>query len=187
MIVDNNQCFLPSADTNLYCFDPQRGRTLWRYMAGGSLEELPVLTEKAIYQPVAHKSLVCLERQPNDPAGKLRWELPEGYCLLAENGPVSYCMTLQKELTVMSNVTGKSLLSFYVPNMDLYARNNEDALIFLASTSGSIVTLAPNKIEGVAAPAAEAGTTEATTEPGAGGGTVTEPPAPTGTTANETF
>ena len=144
MIVDNNQCFLPSADTNLYCFDPRRGDILWKYMAGGPLEELPVLTQNAVYQPVAHKSLVCLERQPNDPAGKLRWELPDGYCLLAENGPVSYCMTFRKELAVMSNVTGKRLLSFYVPNMNLYARNNEDALIFLASRSGSIVTLAPN-------------------------------------------
>ena len=146
VIVDNNQCFLPSVDTNLYCFDPQRGDTLWKYMAGGSLEELPVLTEKAIYQPVAHKSLVCLERQPNDREGKLRWELPDGYCLLAENGSVSYCMTYRKELALMSNVTGKMLLSFYVPNMNLYARNNEDALIFLASKSGSIVALAPNKI-----------------------------------------
>ena len=191
VIVDNNQCFLPSVDTNLYCFDPQRGDTLWKYMAGGSLEELPVLTEKAIYQPVAHKSLVCLERQPNDREGKLRWELPDGYCLLAENGSVSYCMTYRKELALMSNVTGKMLLSFYVPNMNLYARNNEDALIFLASKSGSIVALAPNKIENVSkpviAPAAEAGTTEATTEPGAEGVPAPEPPAPTGTTNNETF
>jgi outer membrane protein assembly factor BamB len=191
MIVDNNQCFLPSADTNLYCLEPRRGGILWRYMAGGSLEELPVLTPNAIYQPVAHKSLICLERQPNDPAGKLRWELPEGYCLLAENGPVSYCMTLRKELTVMSNVTGKALLSFYIPNMNLYARNNEDALIFLASNSGTIVALAPHKIEGGSKPAAdstaETGSTEATPEPGAEGGTTTEPPAPTSTTNNETF
>lgn len=144
VVVDNNQCLLPSADTNLYCFHPQSGDILWRYMAGGPLEELPVLTKKAIYQPVAHKSLICLERQPGDPMGKLRWELPDGYCLLAENGPVSYCMTLRKELTAMSNVTGKALVSFYVPNMDLCARNNEDALIFLASKSGSIVALAPH-------------------------------------------
>lgn len=144
VIVDNNQCLLPSSDTNLYCFHPRRGDILWKYMAGGCLEELPVLTETAIYQPVAHKSLVCLERRPNDPMGKSRWELPDGYCLLAENDNLSYCMTLRKELTVMSNATGKAIISFYVPNMDLYARNNENALIFMASKSGSIVALAPN-------------------------------------------
>jgi outer membrane protein assembly factor BamB len=183
VLVDNNQCFLPSADTNLYCLDPQRGTLLWKFMAGGSLEELPVLTEQAIYQPVAHKSLVCLERQPNNPAGKLRWELPEGLCLLAENGSISYCMTLQKELTLMSNVTGKALLSFYVPNMDLYTRNNEDTLIFLASKSGSIVVLAPNEVERASNPAA--GST--TPEPGTEGGTTAEPPAPADTTGSDTL
>ncbi len=191
MIVDNNQCFLPSEDTNLYCLDPRRGDILWNYMAGGALEELPVLKQNAIYQPVALKSLVCLERQPNDPQGKLRWELPDGYCLLAENGSVSYCMTLLKEFTVMSNVTGKMILSFYIPNMDRYARNNEDALIFLASQAGSIVTLAPNKIEGMATPAAappaESGSTESTTEPATEGATTNEPPAPTGTAGSDTF
>jgi len=182
LLVDGNQCFLPSQDTNLYCLDPRKGTVLWKFMAGGSLEELPVLTEKAIYQSVAHKSLVCLERQPNNPAGKLRWELPNGLCLLAENGAVSYCMTLQKELTLMSNITGKALLSFYVPNMDLYARNNEDALIFLASKSGSLVVLAPNQIERTVTPAADSTTT--TTEPNTEGETTTEPPAPTDTTSN---
>ena len=86
----------------------------------------------------------------------------------------------------MSNVTGKMLLSFYVPNMDLYARNNEDALIFLASESGSIVTLAPNKVERISGPTSVPAA-KAKTEPSGEGGTTTEPSAPTGTADNETF
>ncbi|MBN1846336.1 MAG: PQQ-like beta-propeller repeat protein [Sedimentisphaerales bacterium] len=162
VVVDGGQCLLPSADTVLYCFDPETGAPLWEYLAGGSLIELPVLTADAIYQPVGHTSLVCLERQPQENQQRLRWELKNGYCLLAENGPVSYCMTHDNELTLMSNRTGKTVLSFFVPNLNLFARNNEDAKIFLASRSGTIVVLRPKQIAGkpAAAPAAEPATTE---------------------------
>jgi len=147
VLVDNQQCFLPSADTALYCFEPDTGTELWKYLAGGSLAEMPTLTRTAIYQPIQHSALVCLERYPDSPNGKVRWELPDGYCLLAENGSVSYVMTLNKELTLMNNITGKRIMSFYVPRMNLYARNGETALIFLASREGTIVALKPEKTE----------------------------------------
>jgi outer membrane protein assembly factor BamB len=146
-VVDGNQCFLPSGDTALYCLDSDKGNLMWKYLAGGSLLELPVLTEKHVYQPVYQQSLLCLDRKPDTQEGFVRWELKNGMCLLAENGSVSYAMTLNKELTLMNNLTGKPTLSFYVQNMDLYAQNNESATIFMGAKSGAIVALKPNRIE----------------------------------------
>ncbi len=144
VIVDQNQCYLPSADTVLYCFDAAKGVQLWRYLAGGRLRELPVLTDSAVYQHVDQKSLLCLERQPDSENGQLRWELNYGRCLLAENAAFSYCLTLDDELAILNNLTGKPVLTFYIPHVDLAAQNNEDAYIFLASKNGNILTLRPN-------------------------------------------
>jgi outer membrane protein assembly factor BamB len=146
-VVDGDQCFLPSGDTALYCLDPDKGNLIWKYLAGGSLLELPVLTENHVYQPVDQQSLLCLDRYPDTQEGFVRWELRNGMCMLAENGTVSYAMTLNKELTLMNNLTGKPTLSFYVQNMDLYAQNNESPTIFMAAKSGAIVALKPNRIE----------------------------------------
>jgi len=148
-VVADEQCLLPSGDTTLYCFDSGDGSMRWKYLAGGSLAELPVLTPTAIYQPVEHMSLLCLERQiePHQKQGQLRWKLPDGACLLAENGTATYAMTLNRELTLMDNITGQQKLSFYVQNMDIYARNSETAMIFLASRTGTFLALKPTRIE----------------------------------------
>ena len=143
VVVDQDQCFLPSDDTMLYCFDAATGKQHWKYPAGGGLRELPVLTKSAVYQHVDQKSLLCLERQSNSENGQLRWELNRGRCLLAENGTISYCLTMDDVLTLKDNLTGGTPLSFYVPHVDLYASNNENALIFLASENGTILALKP--------------------------------------------
>ena len=108
-------------------------------LAGGSLAELPVLTADAVYQPIQHTALLCLNRQD----GSLRWELEDGYQLLAVKNSVSYVISLDKELTLLNNQTGERTLSFYLPNVDLFAQNNEDAMIFLATSSGKVLALKP--------------------------------------------
>ena len=144
--LDRRQCFLPSVDTVLYCFDSVTGSLLWKYLAGGSLAELPVLTENAVYQPVKDSSLLCLDRWPSEKTGQLRWELPDGAALLAENGPISYIMTLSKELTVMDNRAGRPISRFFAPQADLYVSNVEDELIFLAGHSGTFLALRPETV-----------------------------------------
>ena len=119
---------------------------MWKYLAGGPLVEAPVLTERFAYQGVKMSSLLCMDRRPNTDQGAVKWELPSGYCMLAENGSISYAMTLNKELTLMNNDTGKRIISFYVPDMDLYVRNNEDTLIFLADKEGTILSLRPKSL-----------------------------------------
>lgn len=146
VVIDNGQCFLPSTDTALYCFRTKSGKPMWKYLAGGPLVEAPVLTERFAYQGVKMSSLLCMDRRPNTDQGAVKWELPSGYCMLAENGSISYAMTLNKELTLMNNDTGKRIISFYVPDMDLYVRNNEDTLIFLADKEGTILSLRPKSL-----------------------------------------
>ncbi len=143
VVVSNGQCFLPSTDTALYCFRTKSGTPMWKYLTGGALAELPILTERFAYQGVKLSSLLCMDRRPGTDQGAVKWELPNGYCMLAENGSISYAMTQNKELTLMNNDTGKRVISFYVPDMDLYVRNNEDALIFLADKEGMILSLRP--------------------------------------------
>jgi len=143
VVIGNGQCFLPSTDTALYCFRTKSGKPMWKYLTGGALVEPPVLTERFAYQGVERSSLLCMERRPSTDQGAVKWKLPNGCCMLAENGSISYAMTLNKELTLMNNDTGKRIISLYIPDMDLYARNNEDTLIFLASKKGTILSLRP--------------------------------------------
>ena len=95
---------------------------------------------------------MCLERNGQLTIGSgglptppLRWELKDGYCLLAENGPVSYVMTLDKQLTVMDNTKGEKIKSFYIPNFDIYVCNAEDEMIFMANQDGTILALRPKE------------------------------------------
>ncbi|MBN1765588.1 MAG: PQQ-like beta-propeller repeat protein [Sedimentisphaerales bacterium] len=150
--IDNNRCYLPSSDTSLYCYKADSGDLIWKYLAGGPLEEVPVLTNNFIYQYVSQYSLLALDRNGQLSIGSgglptppLRWQLQNGFCLLAENGPVSYVITLDKQLTVMDNINGKKLKSFYVPNFDVYVSNPEDEMIFLANQDGAILALSPKK------------------------------------------
>jgi len=144
VLVDRNQCLLPSEDTALYCFDPSTGRLLWKYLAGGALVELPALTESAVYQPVKHRALACINRSD----GSLRWELAGGRGLLAENGSRTYAVTFTHQLTIMNNTTGKQILAFSLPpEMTVFARNTEDAMIFLGDLQGRLVALQPERLE----------------------------------------
>lgn len=141
VVVDGGRCYVPSADTALYGFSGLDGSNLWpKYLAGGTLSELPVLTADSIYQPIWQSGLVCLNRK----SGTRRWELPGGKALLAENDNVSYVMSLNGELTIMNNLTGHAELSFLVKDLDMYASNTEDELIFLANMDGTVVALMPN-------------------------------------------
>ncbi len=143
VIVDNQQCFLPSSDTVLYCFAVADGNLIWKFHAGGSLMTLPVLTEKHVYQHVDQTSMVCLDRQSEDIKGSMRWRLPEGKTFLAEKENLSYHLTLDHRLVIMDNVAGKKILSFYVPGLDIGVVNNEDDMIFLANSRGTILALQP--------------------------------------------
>jgi outer membrane protein assembly factor BamB len=139
--VKNGICYLPSTDTALYCIQADSQTLIKKHLAGGSLVEPPALTAEAIYQPIEHAALLCLNRKDHSP----RWQLDVGYQLLAENGLLTYAITLDQELSVMNNRTGKRVLSFYLPNFTLCAPNTEDAYIFLATKEGTILTLKPNK------------------------------------------
>jgi len=144
--VDGNQCFLPSADTAMYCFAADTGLPLWKYLAGGSLVEKPVLTPKACYQPIQYQSLICLNRAD----GSLRWTLEKGKTFLAENGDQTYALTLENEFAVMNNRTGVKTVSFYTPKTELFAPNPETAACYLATRGGTVIALKPDSI---AAPA----------------------------------
>jgi outer membrane protein assembly factor BamB len=141
--VAEDLCYLPSADTALYCIAPESQKLVWKHLTGGSLVEPPVLTAGAIYQPLKHAALLCLNR--ND--GSHRWQLADGHNLLAENGTLSYIFTLDRELAVMNNQTGKRELSFYLPSLQLFASNTEDPSIYLAGREGTILVLMPAQIE----------------------------------------
>ena len=141
VVVDQQQCFLPSEDTSLYCFDALRGNLQWKYLTGGPLVKLPVVTEELVFQPVRHKSLLCLNRTD----GQRIWELKDGAGFLALNGDMTYVLTMDQHLTMMDNARGKRIASFYVKDMDLYAANQESNLIFLATRGGDILALQPNQ------------------------------------------
>jgi len=143
VVVDERFCYLPSGDTVLYCFDKVLGDLQWKYLAGGVLAELPVVTESGVYQYVEQKSLLCLEQQADSVNGKLRWELDRGRSLLSENGDISYCLTLDNEIAVMDNITRKAIKRFFVPGVDLFVQNDVDSRIILASAEGRVLVLGP--------------------------------------------
>ena len=143
VVVDERLCYLPSADTVLYCFDKGLGDLQWKYLAGGNLPELPVVTGSGVYQYVEQKSLLCLEKQADSEIGSLRWELDRGRSLLSENGAISYCLTLDNEIAVMDNMTGRAVTRFFVSGVDLFVQNDVDSRIILASAEGKVLVLRP--------------------------------------------
>ncbi|MBN2210830.1 MAG: PQQ-like beta-propeller repeat protein [Sedimentisphaerales bacterium] len=142
VLVDAGQCLLPSEDTALYCFDAATGEPLWKHLSGAALVDLPAVTAKAVYQPVKHRSLLCLNRA----SGSLHWELPDGVQLLSENGAVAYALTRSGEIAMMDNNTGQRRLALPVASLSLCAENTEDATIFLSTRAGDLVALTPENV-----------------------------------------
>ncbi len=141
-VIAGDECYVPSMDTALYCLDAGSGKALRpKYRAGGSLAVLPIVTETAIYQPIEHKSLLCLNR--ND--GTVRWELNDGESFLAEGKDITYCVSLDNEVVLMSNVTGKKVLAFQVPGVTLYAPNSESSRVYLGTVGGNVICLEQKK------------------------------------------
>ncbi len=145
IIVNNNQCFMPSSDTILYCYKSSDGELLWRYMANAPLSQMPTVSSKYIYQSVGHNSLVCLNRKSNRRDGNIVWNLKNGKSMLAEHGSSCYAITHDNELSVIDNQTGRHKISFYLPGVEISASNTEDNMIFLATRRGTIVALKPDR------------------------------------------
>jgi len=139
VVVNKNQCFMPSQDTALYCLEARSGELLWKIRTGSALTVLPTVTKKWVYQPVSYESLLCIDRED----GAAIWELPKGRCFLAENGSESFAMTDNAELTRMDNKRGRRLASIYVHHMNHFVQNDEDAMIFMSSEQGHMLALEP--------------------------------------------
>jgi len=142
VVIDRDQCFLPSYDTALYCLQAQTGKLHWKHLAGGRLIQLPIVTEKFVYQPIEHDALVCLNRLD----GSVLWHLKDGKSYLTHNGPTTYVITHDQKLTLMDQRSAKRLASFYLRNFSLYAPSPHNPTLFLATPDGDILALRPNKI-----------------------------------------
>ncbi len=141
VLVEAGQCLLPSEDTALYCFDAATGAPLWKNLLGSALMELPAVTKTAVYQPVRHRCLACLNRAD----GTLLWELPGGLQVLAEKGDAAYALTRNGEITLMDNRTGQRRLALPMSSLSLCAENTQDAGIFLSTSDGGLIALIPRE------------------------------------------
>ncbi len=138
-VVDTQQCFLPCFDTTLYCFETNQGTMLWKHLTGGRLEVLPTIKNEFVYQPVEHKALLCIDRAD----GALKWELKDGKSFLSQNNDMVYAITHDNQISVFDNKKAKRINSFYMPEIDLFAVNTENDIIYLATKSGNILALKP--------------------------------------------
>ncbi len=153
-VFDNGQCFIASTDTALYCLNADNGGIFWKYLSGGKLFDLPVVTNEHVYQAVQNRSLVCLERYPQGlkpQAGAerltpaVRWELKGGTKFICEAGERVFTANSSGQMVVMNNRTGQQEVAVYLPGIDVFFANTQDDMLILADKTGNIMVLQPSR------------------------------------------
>lgn len=137
--VVDGQCFMPGESATLYSFDAITGEKQWLYLCGEILVTQPIIIGSELYQEVAHKSLLCLDKV----TGHKKWELNKGKALLSLTDKTAYAITLDNNITRLNRTTGKNEITFFINNVDFYTTNTETGTIFLASTNGQLIALNP--------------------------------------------
>ena len=94
-----------------------------------------------MYQPAGDKGLFAVDKE----TGKAVWHAKEGVDLLVEIGSRAYVYARPGVLTVMDNTSGKKLHSVNFADVDKYAVNTADKLLYVADDGGRVMCIEEEK------------------------------------------
>ncbi|MDD5458069.1 MAG: PQQ-like beta-propeller repeat protein [Phycisphaerae bacterium] len=140
MVMEGNNLYAASRDTNLYKLSAKDGALVWKFPAEAILDEGPVVTDKIVYQPLGERGIAAIDKE----SGKPIWKSSESRWFLAAAGEKSYVFGNGK-LVVMNNKSGNKECAADFADVKNITSNTQDALIYIAGDCGRVECLRPLK------------------------------------------
>lgn len=132
-----NQLFIASLDGYVYRAHEMNGDIIWRFSAGESLSQQPLVTEDAVYAVSNYGNLYRISMVN----GTEKWSAPRVKSILSASKDRLYCSGDAGKLLVIDMKSGARLATFDGNGINLRYNNVQSDRIYIGTTSGVIQCL----------------------------------------------
>lgn len=139
LVRDGSDVYVGSRDAKLYKIALASGRLGWTspYPSGGPIQKPFTVGQKVVYLYNALNGLTAVSKE----TGKAVWSAPTGIGMICETADKGFVYALPGILKVMDNVTGNELISVNFAQMERYAVNTTDAVMYVSDAKGRLMSI----------------------------------------------
>jgi len=139
IVTDRNYVYVAGMDAKLYKINLQMGTPAWEmpYHAGAPILDPPVIGSQVIYLYTDLNGLYGLRKSD----GQFVWNIARGKDVLCETPGRGFLYTAPGILTVMDNESGEELYSVNINQVQRYAVNTTDAVLYMADKAGRLMSI----------------------------------------------
>lgn len=139
LVTDGEFIYAAGMDAKLYKLDIENGVLTWNtpYHAGAPLRDPAVIGREVVYLFNVLNGLYAVNKE----TGQAVWNLPTGDHTLCESGDQAFVYARPGVLKVMNNKTGKEAYSVNFNEVQQYASNMIDSVMYIADNGGRIMSI----------------------------------------------
>lgn len=140
--------YVASADSKLYCLDPNNGKIEWQYYAARPLYDSPAVTESSVYINVRGQGVAAINKGEGDFNRKARWIAPETTQFLAEDDRYAFLAGKGNVIVAVDKETGEEKFRSRTRDLVAFAVNTQDGTVYAATKQGRIIAASAVKRHG---------------------------------------
>ena len=139
LVTDNEFVYIVGMDAKLYKLNIQTGALAWDmpFHAGAPVLDPAVIGNQAIYLYTDLNGLYAVNKNN----GKAVWNVPAGRGALCEAGSKAFVYASPGVLDVMDNKTGEALYSVNFNQVQRYAENMIDSVLYVTDEAGRVMSI----------------------------------------------
>lgn len=139
LAIDEKYVYVAGMDAKLFKLGKQSGTMAWDlpFHSGAPLRDEPVLGAKAVYVYNDLNGLYAVDKA----TGKSIWNLATGRDAICEAENKAFVFARPGVLKVMDNTTGDELYSVNFSEVERYAINTVDSVMYLGDASGRLMSV----------------------------------------------
>lgn len=136
---DGKWLYVSTSNAKVSKINMQTSKNGWLmdFVAGEELTTPVTIGKQLIYQYAGKKGLYAIGKR----TGKKLWQLTNATGLMAESGSIAYVFEKPGRLTAMDNKQPTKLYSLNLANVDIFAINTIDEIIFISDYNGRIMAI----------------------------------------------
>lgn len=139
LVRDGNFVYAGSRDCKLYKIDMTSGRLAWAspYPSGAPIEKPFIVGQKVVYLYNALNGLAGVSKE----TGKAVWSASAGVGVVCESPEKGFIFAQPGVLKVMDNDTGRDLYSVNFAQVQRWASNMTDAIMYVSDVQGRLMSI----------------------------------------------
>ena len=139
LVLDGEDIYVGSFDSKLYKLGLSDGKLVWNtpFHSGAPIQDSFAVGGEIIYLYTPLNGLYGVNKQ----SGKSIWQVASGEGIICETSQKGFVFASPGIVKVMDNKTGAELYSVNFSSVQRYAVNTTDAVMYLADTSGRLMSV----------------------------------------------